>query len=234
MFIFWERQRASGGGAEREVDTESEAGSSLRVVSTVPDTGLEPTNHEIMVWAEVGHLTDWATHAPHIHSLRTSCGTRHWTCCWYCEDGYALSESLIVHSKCQVLNNANMAKIYHSSAQLGRVLWVQGARGDFPEEVACKKLFLQNPSQGIYSNFTFSKKIVANPQMWDHWHPPTPRGERWRRGTAPFPLSVRWLQWAEKYLALAFWDPEINVSGLQASADGMGAELLLPPGEISL
>ena len=35
-------------GAEREGDTESEAGSSLRAVSTEPDVGLEPTNREIM------------------------------------------------------------------------------------------------------------------------------------------------------------------------------------------
>ena len=38
----------SGGGAEREADTESEAGSGLREVSTEPDTGLEPVNQEIM------------------------------------------------------------------------------------------------------------------------------------------------------------------------------------------
>ena len=35
-------------GAEREGDTESEAGSRLRAVSPEIDTGLEPTNHEIM------------------------------------------------------------------------------------------------------------------------------------------------------------------------------------------
>ena len=35
-------------GADREGDTESEAGSRLRAVSTEPDVGLEPTNHEIM------------------------------------------------------------------------------------------------------------------------------------------------------------------------------------------
>ena len=38
----------SRGGAEREGDTESEAGSGLSAVSTEPDAGLEPTNHEIM------------------------------------------------------------------------------------------------------------------------------------------------------------------------------------------
>ena len=61
-FIF-ERQSMSGGGSERE-DTESEAGSRLRAVSTEPDAGLEFTSHKIMIWAEVGRLTDWATQAP--------------------------------------------------------------------------------------------------------------------------------------------------------------------------
>ena len=36
----------SRGGAEREGDTESEAGS--RLVSTEPDAGLEPMNYEIV------------------------------------------------------------------------------------------------------------------------------------------------------------------------------------------
>ena len=50
----------SGGGAERERegDTESEAGSRLLAVSTQPDAGLEPTNHEIMTRAKVGRVTD--------------------------------------------------------------------------------------------------------------------------------------------------------------------------------
>ena len=38
----------SGGGAEREGDTEFKAGSRLRAVSTEPDTGLELTNSEVM------------------------------------------------------------------------------------------------------------------------------------------------------------------------------------------
>ena len=38
----------SRGGAEREGDTESEADSRLRAVSTEPDTRLELTNREIM------------------------------------------------------------------------------------------------------------------------------------------------------------------------------------------
>ena len=38
----------SRGGAEREADTESEAGSRLQVVSIKPDMGIELTNREIM------------------------------------------------------------------------------------------------------------------------------------------------------------------------------------------
>ena len=38
----------SRGGAEREGDTESEAGSRLCAASTEPDAGLELTNCEIM------------------------------------------------------------------------------------------------------------------------------------------------------------------------------------------
>ena len=56
MFIFErerERQSMNRGGAEREGDTESEAGSRLWAVSTEPDSGLELTNWEIMTWAEI-------------------------------------------------------------------------------------------------------------------------------------------------------------------------------------
>ena len=42
------RAHTSGGGAEREGDTESEAGSRLRAISTEPDAGLQPMNCEIM------------------------------------------------------------------------------------------------------------------------------------------------------------------------------------------
>ena len=63
---FWERERqsVSKGGAEREGDTESEAGSGLWAVSTELDAGLELTDHEIMTQVEVRHLTDWATQVP--------------------------------------------------------------------------------------------------------------------------------------------------------------------------
>ena len=52
------------GGTEREGVTELEAGSRLWAVNTEPHAGLELTNGEIMTWAEVGGLNDWATQAP--------------------------------------------------------------------------------------------------------------------------------------------------------------------------
>ena len=54
----------NGGGAEREGDTELEAGSRLWAISPEPDKGLELTECEIVTWAEVGRLTYWATQAP--------------------------------------------------------------------------------------------------------------------------------------------------------------------------
>ena len=65
MFIhFWKTETEDKqGGAEREGDTESEAGSRLRAVGTEPDAGLESASCEIMTWAEVGRSTDWATQA---------------------------------------------------------------------------------------------------------------------------------------------------------------------------
>ena len=52
-----ERQSVSG----KRGDTEFKAGSRLKAVSTEPNAGLEPTNHEIMTWAEIWRLMDWAT-----------------------------------------------------------------------------------------------------------------------------------------------------------------------------
>ena len=47
-FFLRKRQSVSRGGAEREGDTDSGAGSRLRAVSTEPDVGLKPKNREIM------------------------------------------------------------------------------------------------------------------------------------------------------------------------------------------
>ena len=43
-----ERENSSKRGAKRGGDTESDAGSRLRVVSTELKAGLKPINHEIM------------------------------------------------------------------------------------------------------------------------------------------------------------------------------------------
>ena len=66
IYYFWERERdsVSKGRAEREGDTESEAGSRLWALSTEPDMGLELTSYAIVTWAEGGRSTDWATSAP--------------------------------------------------------------------------------------------------------------------------------------------------------------------------
>ena len=48
----------SGGGAEREGATESEAGSRLQAVSTEANAGLKLKNSEIMTRAKVRPLTD--------------------------------------------------------------------------------------------------------------------------------------------------------------------------------
>ena len=54
---------AGEGQSERET-TESEAGSRLWAVTTEPDMGIEPKSHEIMTWAKVGRIHDWATQVP--------------------------------------------------------------------------------------------------------------------------------------------------------------------------
>ena len=64
MFIFERETEHKWEGAEREGDTESEAGSRFWAVSTVPDMGLEPMDCEIMTWAEVGCTTDGDTQEP--------------------------------------------------------------------------------------------------------------------------------------------------------------------------
>ena len=64
FIYFWETECERGRGSEGEVDTESRAGSRLWTVSTEPDVGMELMNLEIMTWAKVGRLTNWATQAP--------------------------------------------------------------------------------------------------------------------------------------------------------------------------
>ena len=71
---FWDRERgreresvrASGGGAEREGDRGSKAGSAL---ISQPDVGLKLTNCEIVTRARVGRSTNWATQVPLLYHL---------------------------------------------------------------------------------------------------------------------------------------------------------------------
>ena len=81
MFIhFWEREsereKARVGEGQREWETQNlkqAPGSSFQAISTKSeDTGLKLGNHEIMPWAEVGRLTDWATQAPQMNSISKS------------------------------------------------------------------------------------------------------------------------------------------------------------------
>ena len=59
-----ERERAWAREGQRQRDTESEADFRLWAVSTEPDTGLKPTNCEIITWDKTGCPTNWATQAP--------------------------------------------------------------------------------------------------------------------------------------------------------------------------
>ena len=63
IFIF-ERENKQGRGRERGGQ---KIWSGLCADSRESDAGHEPTNGEIMTWAKVGHLTDWATSCPYIY-----------------------------------------------------------------------------------------------------------------------------------------------------------------------
>ena len=63
MFIF-ERARTQVGEEQKEKETKSKADSRLWAVSIEPDVGPEPMSREIMTWAKLRSLTDWATLVP--------------------------------------------------------------------------------------------------------------------------------------------------------------------------
>ena len=64
MFIYvWERERARVEGAERGRQIPKQG---LHADSSEPNEGLGLANREIMTWAEVRCLTDWATQVPLI------------------------------------------------------------------------------------------------------------------------------------------------------------------------
>ena len=65
VFIYHERETETWvKEQQRERDTESEAGSRFWAVITEPNTRLKLTNSEIVTWAKVRHLMDWATQVP--------------------------------------------------------------------------------------------------------------------------------------------------------------------------
>ena len=61
---FWKRERKHKQGGAGERETESKAASMPWTISTEPDVGLELTTCEIMIWAKVRWLSDWATQVP--------------------------------------------------------------------------------------------------------------------------------------------------------------------------
>ena len=74
MFIyFWERDRAQAGEGQRERETQNPKqapGSELSAQSLT--RGSNPQTPELMTWAEVGRLTNWATQAPQFFLYSTS------------------------------------------------------------------------------------------------------------------------------------------------------------------
>ena len=70
---FWVTESMSGGEAGVGGDTECEAGSRRWAVSTQPDSGPEPTNYEIMTWAEVRRSADWATQVSLMYDFIKKC-----------------------------------------------------------------------------------------------------------------------------------------------------------------
>ena len=66
ILLFWERETvgpcAQVGEGQKEGERESQVGSALSVQN--PHAELELTNHEIVTWTKVGHLTNWVTRVP--------------------------------------------------------------------------------------------------------------------------------------------------------------------------
>ena len=81
FIYFWEREKEheQGRGREREGHRIWSRLQALSCQHWEPASGLEPTNHRIVTWAEVRRLTNRATQAPHpfwcfFHT------TRIWSC----------------------------------------------------------------------------------------------------------------------------------------------------------
>ena len=65
----------NGGGAEREGDTEPEAGSRLRAISPEPDAGLELPDREIVTWLKSDAQPTAPPRRPRVLPFRShACG----------------------------------------------------------------------------------------------------------------------------------------------------------------
>ena len=74
MFIyFWEKETEDEQGRGRERGRHR-IRSRLQAVSTEPAAGLELMSCEIMTWAKVRRLTDWATQVPHLATYCVTVG----------------------------------------------------------------------------------------------------------------------------------------------------------------
>ena len=63
LFILREGEIAWAGEGQKERERYRSPSRPL-AVHVEPDVGLELTSHEIMTWAEIRRLTDWATQVP--------------------------------------------------------------------------------------------------------------------------------------------------------------------------
>ena len=90
LFILKEKESTSRGGAERERERERERKripSRLCIVSAEPNVGLEPTNHDIVTWAETKSLTfNWLSHpgSPELLSILFGVTAKFYMQGYYC------------------------------------------------------------------------------------------------------------------------------------------------------
>ena len=114
-----ERQIMIRGGTGIEAETESR----LWAVSTEPDVGLKPTNHDISTWLEVGCLTDWATQAPLVNTMfkrHNPFPTAH---CWKSHGGFVdcICTILLLGS---VMSSTGLYDSFHASCTLLELMYL--------------------------------------------------------------------------------------------------------------
>ena len=155
MFVyFWERQQrqsVSRGGAQREGDTESKAGSGLWAVSTEPDAELEPVNREIITSAEVRCLTDWATQEPLVTLFLKICPDPTIFFTYYSDSRYHLACRPIFYLSncCSILTAEEKPKLCHASCL--KLVFLLIFRGKSSCSVFYK--VLHNPESSCISDF---------------------------------------------------------------------------------